>query len=323
MLLGELAAIASAATWAVTSLLLVEPARRAPSVGVSAIRLVGSLFFYLVLLVATGHAGDIAHLGGARLAGLLASAVLGFGLGDTLYIAGQHRAGVAIASPLSVTVFPVLTIALAWALLGTALSDRTLAGTVLTLAGVALILIRPGSATPEEAALEAAITPEPDAAGGVVAVVATVASKMTRRTINWHGVWLVIAATVAWAASSVWMQQLTRDENVIVVNAVRAPAVLAAVGGFAALHGDLPALRRLSRRDCLLVAGAGMFGTGIGSLAYVYALQQAGAGLAAVLNSLSPMLALPLAVLWLKERLTRLMIAGTALALIGVWLVVI
>lgn len=323
MLLGELAAIASAATWAMTSLLLVEPARRAPSVGVSAIRLAGSLFFYLVVLFATGHAGDIAHIGGLRLAGLLASAVLGFGLGDTLYIAGQHRAGVAVASPLSVTLFPMLTIALAWALLGTALSSRTLAGTVLTLAGVTLILIRPSGAAPAEATLEAAITPEPDTAGDAVTVAAIVQSKATRQAIDWRGVWLVIAATVAWAASSVWMQQLTQNENVIAVNAVRAPAVLAAVGGFAALHGDLPALRRLARRDWLLVAFAGAAGTGVGSLAYVYAIQQAGAGLAAVLNSLSPVLALPLAVLWLKEQLTRLMIAGTALALIGVWLVVV
>jgi drug/metabolite transporter (DMT)-like permease len=319
VLLGELAGIASAAIWAVTSLALVEPARRIPSVTVSAIRLLGSMIFYVLLVLVAGKAGDLTQIGGGRLIGLLLSAVLGFGIGDTLYIAGQHRAGVSVASPLSVTIFPVLTITFAWALLGSTLSAQALGGGALTLVGILLILARPGEKrTRADMLLEATLTPEPDSTGGAITAPPRRAGP---RALNWPGIAMVAGATLAWALSSVWVQNLTQGENVIVVNTLRGPAVLLAVGGFALAHGDAAAARRLARRDWLIVGLAGAIGTGVSSLAYIYAVQQAGAGLTALLNSLSPVLALPLAVLWLKERVTPLMAAGTALSLAGVWLV--
>lgn len=325
MLLGELAAILSAAVWAFASLAMVGPARRVPSVTVSTVKMVGGLAFFLVLVVASGHVGALFSLGGGRLFGLLASAIIGFGAGDTLYIAGQHRTGAAIASPISVTVYPLLTILLAWLLLGDTLALHAMLGGLLTLAGILVLLLWPsGAQAPrDERALAAARTAVPAEADTVgAAALAMAPAKAARPRLHWNGVLLVLGATVAWSCSTVWLQELTTNQNTIVVNAVRTPAVLLAVGGFAALHGDLGAVRRLSRRDLWLVAlVAGVLGSGLSSLAYVYAVQNAGSGLAALLNSLSPVLALPLAVLWLKERVTTPMIAGTLLSLAGVWLV--
>jgi drug/metabolite transporter (DMT)-like permease len=321
VLLGELAAIAAAAIWAIASLTLVGPARRAPSVTVSAIRLAGNLIFFAALIVLTGKTGGLTQIGGARLVGLLLSAILGFGVGDTLYIAGQPRAGVAIASPISVTVYPVLTIIFAWAALGSTLSGRALAGGALTICGILIILARPGArSSPEEIALEAALTPEPDTTGGAI-VTAPPTTARTATALNWHGIALVLGATLAWAVSSVWLQELAQNVNVIVISTIRAPVVLLAVGGFAVAHGDAAGARRLSRRDWLLVTLVGGGGGAVSALFYIYAVQQAGASLAALLNSLSPVLALPLAVLWLKERVTPLMAGGTLLSLVGVWLV--
>lgn len=63
---------------------------------------------------------------------------------------------------------------------------------------------------------------------------------------------------------------------------------------------------------------AGVVGTGVGSLLFIYAVQEAGAGKTAVLSSISPLFALPLSVLFLGEKITRWLLLGTALAVVGI-----
>ena len=68
---------------------------------------------------------------------------------------------------------------------------------------------------------------------------------------------------------------------------------------------------------------AGVIGTGFGSLMYVYAVVHAGAARTAVLSATSPLLALPLSMIFLGERFTTRIGAGTALCVAGIVLVVI
>src|SRR5579883_3140460 len=154
---GELAAIASAALWAFSSLAMAGVSRRLPAITVSALRLVCGVLFYVVLLVATGQTGDLFRLSIGTAVALAASAILALGLGDTLYIYGMQAIGVSRASPISVTSYPVLTLALAWALLGETVSLRTALGTGLVLGGIVLIVARKGAAVvdvPEAAEFE-------------------------------------------------------------------------------------------------------------------------------------------------------------------------
>src|SRR5579885_1550338 len=177
-LAGELAAIASAALWAFSSLAMAGVSRRMPGITVSALRLVCGVLFYLILLVATGQSGDLFRLSAGTAAALAASAVLALGIGDTLYIYGMQAIGVSRASPISVTSYPVLTLALAWALLGEAISLRTALGTGLVLGGIVLIVARKGAAVvdvPEAAEFEPAPPPagaDSAAAGPALAAVA-------------------------------------------------------------------------------------------------------------------------------------------------------
>ena len=65
-------------------------------------------------------------------------------------------------------------------------------------------------------------------------------------------------------------------------------------------------------RNTAALAAAGVLGIGIGSLFYVFAVQEAGAGRTAVLTSTQPLFALPLAVLFLREKITPKVVLGTA-----------
>ncbi len=64
-------------------------------------------------------------------------------------------------------------------------------------------------------------------------------------------------------------------------------------------------LRELDRRSWLTIVIASLVGTGLGSLLFVLAIQMVGAGRTAVLTSTAPLMAIPLAVLWLHERPNR------------------
>ncbi|GEM_PF-323281 len=318
---GELAAIASAALWAFSSLAMAGVSRRMPAIAVSALRLVFGVLFYLVLLVAAGQAGDLLRLGLGTALALAASAILALGFGDTLYIYGMQAIGVSRASPISVTSYPVLTLALAWILLGEAVSLRTALGTGLVLGGIVLIVARPGGSTvavPEVAEVE---PPLSEAIGSPAAAAPVRLDTRQQQGVSAVGLTLVLVAAVAWALSTVWLQTLTADASLLVVNTVRVPVAMLLIGGVAWGRGLLRP-RSYSRQDLVLLSAAGLVGSGLGSLLYVYALKEAGAGRSALLNSLSPLFALPLAAIYLRESLTRLTIAGTALALGGLWLVI-
>lgn len=332
MLLGELAGMGSAALWAFSSLVMAGLSRRMPPLALSFIRLAVGMLFYLALLVATGNVAAVFHVGWGKAAALGASAIIAMGIGDTLYIAGMQRIGVSKASPISVTSYPLLTVALAWLLLGEVLSVKAIAGTILVIGGIVLVVMKPGGqpATESNKVLSAALPSddggmEPVLAGAggrpVGSVRAPIRSISATTELSWMGVGLVLVAAVTWAISTIWLRTLTSDTNLVVLNAVRVPVAAAFLGGLAASRGLLD-LRRYRPRDLLLLCGAGIVGSGVGSLMYVYALKEAGAGRSAILNSLSPVFALPLAAWLLSERVTKPTVAGTLVALVGVWLVI-
>jgi drug/metabolite transporter (DMT)-like permease len=75
------------------------------------------------------------------------------------------------------------------------------------------------------------------------------------------------------------------------------------------------------RRTLLVLLAAGAF-TSASSLFYLYAVALAGAARAATLSAIAPVFAAPLAVLFLRERLSARVGFGTILSVCGVWLVV-
>ncbi|MHB8574987.1 MAG: DMT family transporter [Dehalococcoidia bacterium] len=335
MLLGDLAGMGSAALWAVSSLIMAGCSRRMPALALSAIRLLFGVLFYVTLLFATGNVAVLFRLGGGTALALAGTAIMSMGLGDTMYIAGMHRIGVSRASPISVTVYPLLTVLLAWALLGELISLKTALGGALVLGGIVLVVLRPGGETASPVSKapappierEAVERSKAAAAGSAVAVaaavpVASASPVYAQPALSLAGLLLVLGATVTWACSTVWLRTLTSDVSVVVVNSVRVPVTAAVLAGAATSRGLLR-FGSCSRNDLALVGVAGLVGSGIGSLLYVFSLEKVGAGQSSLLNSLSPVFALPLAAYFLKERITRPMVLGTSLALGGAWLFVV
>ena len=290
--MGEIAALLSAFTWAGSSAMIGSQLQRVPTVVASAVRLIGGMLLLWAMSLVLLLVGQTHGLNFGPLLALAGSAVLGLSAGDTLYIAGIRHIGLARATPISMAMFPLFTFVLAAVLLGEAITPSVVGGAVLIVLGLHLVTRRPGSV---------ASTQE----GGQL----------------WWGVGLVLLAALLWALAGVWLRAASTGVNPALAGAVRVSAAGLVTLAAMRVSGHSVRLTQCDRRSLLVLTAAGMFGTGLGSMLYVMGVQLAGAARAAILSSTTPLFALPLAALFLHERLTARLIGGALVSVVGIWLV--
>jgi drug/metabolite transporter (DMT)-like permease len=330
MLLGEIAALANAVIWASLSVVLGGLAGRLSATRVNAVQLSFAAVFYLLLVPFFGGARLFAGLTAPHFLALLGTAILTMGVGDSLYFTSIQRLGASRASPISVSTFPLITLVLGALLLGERLTWSILGGAILIIAGIVLLVSQ--SAKPEQKAatadkppkapigdVDAATNLEPVAAAGPVA---SLTPPIPESPSMLPGVLLVLGAAVCWSAATLGLRVAAAGIPAVGVTAIRVPT--AAIFLLAVLRGrGRLTIDRIRGRDWLVLLCAGIVGTGLGSLTYIMAIQGTGAGLTALLTSTSPLWVLPLAAIFLHERLTPRVVLGAGLAIGGIWLVLI
>ncbi len=135
---------------------------------------------------------------------------------------------------------------------------------------------------------------------------------------------LLVAVGVLWTIATLWLANARGDLEPIAAGAIRTPAGATALLGFA-MATQRPSLAApfRNRNHLAAIVAAGAVGTGLGSLLYVYGVLEAGAAQAAVLSATSPLMALPLSIVFLGERFTPKVGLGTVLCVGGIVLVVL
>jgi drug/metabolite transporter (DMT)-like permease len=138
-----------------------------------------------------------------------------------------------------------------------------------------------------------------------------------------RGYLLIAFVAVLWAIATIWLA-MGRDElSSLAAASLRTPAGAAAVLVFAMATTPRALVRPFTEpRNLAAIIAVGIVGTAMGSLAYVYAVGEAGAARATVLSSVSPLMALPLSVLFLREQLSVKILTGTAVCVAGILVVV-
>ena len=286
--LGAACALASAFTWAVTSLLVRTVSPPLSSVTVSAVRSLLGGGLLLTWVLATGGFGRLTAIGHTTFLLLAVSIVVAIALGDVMFFESARFLGLARAMTVSM-VYPLMSAGFAAVFLGEPLSARVGAGSVVTLTGLVLIVrARNGERVREERlglGLAAAFT-----------------------------------AAAAWAASLLVLKPALGALDPITTQAVRLPlaslVLFATPWGWGAPRQILAADRATVRRVALL----GVI-TAMSSVLFVTSVKLADVAVAAVLSSTAPLFALPLGLIFLGERVTRSALAGTALAVTGVALI--
>jgi drug/metabolite transporter (DMT)-like permease len=281
---GALCALGSALSWSVTSLMVRSLAPGIGTFTVNAARTALTAVIVVAWTLAAGGLHVIFTLSAATLALLAVSIVLAIAVGDTIFFDSTQRLGLGRAMTISMC-YPLVAASLAAVLLGERLTAPIVVGSLVTLGGLALIVL---------ARVEAPGEPRP-----------------------WLGIVEAVLAAVTWGVSAVALRIPLDEIEPLTAQAVRLP--VGAVMLWAtpwALRG-VPALRRGGRAlFAQLVALAVL--TAVSSVMYGAALKHAGVAVATVLSSTAPLFAVPLGIAFLGERLPAIAIAGVLMTVAGI-----
>lgn len=226
-------------------------------------------------------------------AGYLALAVVGGLLfGDLLYLKAQDLIGVSRALPIAGS-YPLLTAVLALFVLHEDLTAQTLVGIIVTLCGVYLVA-RPQRGRPLDASSQKS---------------------------NGLGLAAAFGASLFWSVSTISLKPAVEVVEPVVANAIRLPMAAVLLVGLASSRPSGLAIWRFGLPTVLLVVAAGALHA-LSSGFYLVAVQIAGAAKAATLTSTAPLFAAPLAIVFAHERPGRMVLVGTLLSVVGIYLVV-
>jgi drug/metabolite transporter, DME family len=293
---GELASLASAVTWACTTIAMRAESGRVPALALNAFRGGFASLVVWLFLIAAGQIALVATIPVSALWSLLSSVLIGMAVGDSLNIRAMHAIGVARAMPISAT-YPIITALLAVLFLGEPMTPRIAIGIVVVVGGVALVAF-------------------PRGVRAVARPAETVAPVSVR-----VGILMSIGASICWALSTVLVKPALSEVDPIVANAVRLPIACLVLVGLSLGMRPKSNPFAVSRRTLLVLAGAGCL-SGLSGAMWLFGVQFAGAAKAATLSSTAPVFASPLAALLLGERLTLQVGVGILLTVFGIWLVI-
>ena len=299
---GELAGLAAAASWAITSLIFSRVP--APAGAITLFKNVASCGFLLLTLLAfsllpgsTSPLGFLFELSPQAWVCLGLSSLAGLVIGDTFYFRSLQILGPRRTLAIS-TLTPPLGVLCGWLLLGSVETLPLVAwgGMALTLVGVIWIIREKGGDKEAQGVFP----------GSVKA-----------------GIWYGLLGCVGQAAAAA-LAKIPMNAGLSPLKATFARMLVAIALGtaIAAVNGKLPGwVRQLKdRRSWLPLLPASFLGTFLGVWLCMIAYQHTKLGVAITMHSTSPIFVLPLAFFVLRQRVSLRAIIGAVIAVAGIFL---
>ena len=281
---GALAALGSAVAWAVTSLLARSLMSELGSVGVNAIRSTIGGVLLIAWVLATAGAGVFTVISASAWLLLGLSIVTAIALGDTVFFESTRAIGVGRAMTISTT-YPLGAAVIAAAFLNEPVTVPIAVGSLVTMAGLVLIVAPWAERAPEER--------------------------------FWFGVGAAAIASLAWAVSTVLVKPPLAEMGPVTAQAIRLP-IASMVLWLTPWARPVPrTFAKSSRAVQIRIVILGAI-TSVSSVMFVAGVKHAGVAVASVLSSTAPMFAIPLAVIFLDERITLRAFLGIVLTLAGI-----
>ena len=281
---GALAALGSAVAWAVTSLLARSLMSELGSVGVNAIRSTIGGVLLIAWVLATAGAGVFTAISASGWLLLGLSIVTAIALGDTVFFESTRAIGVGRAMTISTT-YPLGAAVIAAAFLNEPVTVPIAVGSLVTMAGLVLIVAPWAERAPEER--------------------------------FWFGVGAAAIASLAWAVSTVLVKPPLAEMGPVTAQAIRLP-IASMVLWLTPWARPVPrTFAKSSRAVQIRIVILGAI-TSVSSVMFVTGVKHAGVAVASVLSSTAPMFAIPLAVIFLDERITLRAFLGIVLTLAGI-----
>ena len=305
-MIGLVYAFAHTFTWAVSSVFLRVLSTKVDAFLINGLRGLTALFVVIPIALITGTAEDFRLLFSVRLVYLTSSVLVGGVIGSVCYINSLKLLGVTRAFPV-LNGHPIFTIFFSYLLIHEPVNWPIIPGALLVLSGVYLIS-RSKKALPVQA--------RPAVNTKRLSESVTSANQLLK------GLLYALTAALLWGISTVIFAIGIEGINGPVANIVRMPVMIIASLSIAAARGKIRLVRYFDLKTVLLVIFNGLIAGGLGSTLWALSIQHAGPSKTAIISANAPFLALPISVLFFHEKVTRIVIAGTVLAVAGIVLVV-
>ncbi|ANF23256.1 DMT family transporter [Thermococcus piezophilus] len=283
LILGVLAALTSAFSWAASTILIKAGMRNKSPVAVNIFRLYIVSVMFAVIFLFNGTLSQIESLSWKLLLVAFFSAQFGFVIGDYFYFNALNLMGVSRTVPITST-YPLWTILWTFLFLGRNISPQVLLGAIFVVA--AIIVVR--KAEEEE-------------------------------HLNPKGFVFALLAPLSWSFAILTMDWLTGSMDVLTLAGIRMMFAAIGVSLFLPRYGS--ELREITKREATLLIGAAISGLMLGQYLFVYSVNLVGSQIAAPVSAINPIIASALAILLLKEPPNKRIIEGLVLAVLGVILI--
>ncbi len=282
---GAACALASAFSWAVTSLLVRRLGNVCSMVTINAVRISAAGVVVLAIGLMGTARGELAAMSGVTLLLVASSTVLAAGIGDSIFFECARVLGLGRAMTLAMT-YPLMAAAFAAVFLGEPITVRSMAGAVTTLAGLVLI-----------------VSARRDAGG---------THERQRRMVL-----LCFVVAFTWAASAIMTKPAMRELSPLGAQSIRLPIVAVFLWMTPWSRAGLPVLVAAGRPVVMPIVVLSAL-TVVSSMTWIAGLKYADVIVATVLSSTSPMFALGLGALFLGERLSLAAVLGALLTIAGI-----
>ena len=283
VVLGVLAALTSAVSWATSTILIKAGMKNKSPVAANIFRLYAVSVMFVVVFLIDGTFSKIAELSPTLLAVAFISGLFGFVIGDYFYLNALKIMGVSRTVPITST-YPLWTILWAFLFLGRRISPQVVIGAILVV--TAIIVVR-------RAEEEERVDPK--------------------------GFIFALLAPLSWSFAILTMDWLTGYVDVLSLAGIR--MMFAAIGVSVFLPKYRRELREITLREALLLTGAAFTGLMLGQYLFVYSINQVGSQISAPVSAVNPIIASALAIVLLKEPPNKKILEGLVLAVLGVVLI--
>lgn len=295
-MIGELAALGAAICWTISAVLYKRVLSETRPISANIVRLVCTSLILVAFLVVIGKFQVLVGL--PVYAVLLAcfSGVIGLGLGDTLYMVSLKLLGVARAVPITCT-YPLFTLLVAVLLQGKSVAPQTAVGAAAIVFGIWLLTGKKESSKSESHG-----------------------NTLVKGTVVALAVAIVWAVSIAAIDVAVTLPETSSFDGALALNAVRVSSVAVFLLASAPFIDRKFGFVRVRRKTLVLLVLGGLVALGLGWFFLAYSFLYIPEAEAVPISSTSPLFAVLSGMLFLHERVTRRNVAGSAVIVLGVFL---
>jgi len=287
---GEFAALFTAFCWTITALAFESASNKVGSVAVNIIRLMLAIVFLSIFSLITRNMLLPVDATAHAWIWLSISGLVGFVIGDLFLFKSFTIIGSRI-SLLIMTMVPPITALLSWLIIGETLTTYSFIGMALTMGGIALVIVNRKTG-----------------------------EKKFSIAHSLKGILFALVGAVGQAVGLVFSKVGMGSYNAFAATQIR---IIAGVVGFAIVitvfkkwHNVVSAVKHIPAMKSIFVGS--FFGPFLGVSFSLLAVQNTDAGIASTIMAIVPILIIPPAIIFQKQKVTLKEIIGAVISVAGV-----